>query len=353
MAENENFGYEGCTLTVETSDIDNKVTFAPLAKDEKRIDEKRIDERVQDVTPDLGLVYALAVAAAGRHHVLVYGKDFKGRDYTTEHISQFMPNLLADEQTSVNRIFSIAGLKKPNQKIIQRPFRTPHPTASIEGICGGGPNCKPGEVSLAHNGVLFLKEATEFKTSVLQMLRVPLENGNITLSRAGKSTTYPADIQLVMTTNPCPCGNLMSSDRVCLCSAQSIRQYWAKFSAPLLDRISIRYSTAEGVTPMFTGYNELRKRVKNAVEKQMKRQGKFNQELSASEVEQYCKLTNNAQNALDRAAARYNLSPAAVSSIIRLARTVLDLKDGDWDEIGLPSMEQAIALYGKLPEQVY
>ena len=348
MAENESFGYEGCTLTVETSDIDNKVTFAPLEKNEKHI-----DVRIQDVNPDPGLVYALAVAAAGRHHVLVYGKDFKSRDCTTEKITQFMPNLMANEQTSVNRIFSLAGLTKPNQKIIQRPFRTPHPTASIEGMCGGGPNCMPGEVSLAHNGVLFLKEATEFKTSVLQMLRVPMENGSITLSRAGRSTTYPADFQLVMTTKPCPCGNLGSQAYMCLCSAQAIRQYWAKFSAPLLDCMSIRYNTNERVVPMFTGFEDLRKRVKSAVEKQLKRQGKFNQELTDGEVTQYCKLTYNAQNALDLAVARYNISPRAKANIIRLARTVLDLKDGEWDEIGQPSMEMAIALYGKLPEQVY
>ena len=264
-----------------------------------------------------------------------------------------MPNLLADEQTSVNRIFSIAGLTKPNQKIIQRPFRVPHPTASIEGMCGGGPDCKPGEVSLAHNGVLFLKEATEFKTSVLQMLRVPLENGNITLSRAGKSTTYPANFQLVMTTNPCPCGNLGSEARICLCSAQSIRQYWAKFTAPLLECTPIRYDTNKRIVPMFIGYNELRKRVKSAVEKQLKRQGKFNQELTSDEIIQYCKLTYNAQNLLDLAVTRYNLSPKTKDNIIRLARTVLDLKDGDWYEIGQPSMEMAIALYGKLPEQVY
>lgn len=313
-------------------------------------DEKQIDMRVQDVNPDPGLVYALAVAAAGRHHVLVYGQPLKGRDFITAKIAQFTPNLLAGEQTSVNRIFSIAGLTKPNQKIIQRPFRMPHPTASIEGMCGGGPNCMPGEVSFAHNGILFLKDAAEFKTSVLQMLRVPLESGNITLSRAGRSTTYPADFQLVMTTNPCPCGNLTSNDRVCLCSAASIKQYWAKFSAPLLDRISIRYNSNEGISPMFVGYNELRKRVKSAVEKQITRQGKFNQALGVSEVEQYCKLTYNAQNLLDLTVTRYNLSPRAKANIIRLARTVLDLKDGNWDEIGQPSMVMAIALYGKLPE---
>lgn len=349
MAENENFGYEGCNLTVETSDTDNKVTFAPLAKDEKHI-----DTNTPDVTPDPGLVYALAVAAAGRHHVLVFGRSTKGRDYTTAQITQFMPNLLANEQISVNRIFSIAGLTKPNQKIIQRPFRVPHPTASIEGMCGGGPNCKPGEISLAHNGVLFLKDASEFKTSVLQMLRVPLETGQITLSRGGKSTTYPADFQLVMTTNPCPCGNLTSNSHVCLCSAQSIKQYWAKFSTPLLDRVSIRYCSDTGICmTMFRGYDELRRRVKSAVEKQMKRQGKFNQELSDSDAAQYCKLTYNAQNLLDLVTARYNLSSKAKGNIIRLARTVLDLKDGDWEEIGQPSMEQAIALFGKLPQQAY
>lgn len=346
---NENFGYEGCTLTVETSDIDNKVTFAPLAKDEQHI-----DVNTMDVTVDPGLVYALAVAAAGRHHVLVFGSPNKGgRDFTTAKISQFMPNLLAGEQLSVNRIFSIAGLTKPSQKIIYRPFRTPHPTASIEGMCGGGPNCNPGEVSFAHKGVLFLKEAAEFRSSVLQMLRVPLDNGNITLSRAGKSTTYPADFQLVMTTNPCPCGNLTNDGHICLCSAQSIRQYWAKFSAPLLDRISIRYNSDVGIAPMFTGFNVLRKRVRSAVEKQLKRQGKFNQELSAEEVAKYCKLTQNAQNLLDSAVTRYNLSLRAKVDIIRLARTVLDLKDGDWDEIGQPSMEYAITLYGKLPEQAW
>lgn len=343
--EEKPFGYEGCTLTVETSDLDNKVTFAPLVKDEKPV-----DMCGHDVNPDPGLIYALAVAAAGRHHVLVYGQPLKGRDFVTAKITQFMPNLMAGEQTSVNRIFSIVGLTKPNQKIVSRPFRMPHPTASIEGMCGGGPNCLPGEISLAHNGVLFLKDATEFKTSVLQMLRVPIETGNITLSRAGKSTTYPADLQLVMTTNPCPCGNLTSGDRVCMCSPQAVKQFWAKFSAPLLDYVSIRYNTDVGVMPMFAGYNELRKRVKSAVEKQLRRQGKFNQELSTEEVTQYCKLTYNAQNALDLAVARYNISPRAKANIIRLARTVLDLKDGEWDEIGQPSMEMAIALYGRLPE---
>ena len=342
MAEDKApFGYEECMLTVDINDNDRQVTFAPLAKDEVRI---------TDCSKDDGLVYALAVAAAGRHHMLVYGQPGTGFNTVTKKITQFLPNLSADEQPGVNRIYHIAGLKKPDSKIVYRPFRMPHTTASIEGMCGGGPKCMPGEVSLAHNGVLYLEDAAEFRTSVLQMLRVPLENGNITLSRAGRSTTYPANFQLVMTTNPCPCGNYGSPDKICLCSAQSIRQYWKKFSAPLLERITIRYNCNEPVMPMFSGYDELRKRIREAVSKQTFRQGKFNQNLTAEETAQYCKLTENARKCLDSATLRYGLTPREISCILKLARTVLDLKDGSWDEIGAPSMSMALSLFGNLPE---
>jgi len=346
MAENENFGYEGCTLTVKTSDVDNKVTFAPFAKDEKQI-----DIPVQDVNPDPGLIYALAVAAAGRHHVLVYGQPLKGRDFITAKITQFMPNLMAEEQLSVNRIYSIAGLLKPNQKIIQRPFRMPHPTASIEGMCGGGAQCLPGEVSFAHNGVLFLKDTLEFKTSVLQMLNVPMRNGNISLSRAGRTTVYPADLQLVMTTNPCPCGNHGSSDKICLCSMDSIRQYWKKLPAALTEMVGIRYNTDNKIAPMFYGFDDLRARVKNAVKKQLDRQGKFNQQLTDDEVNNL-QITSMANASLESATIRYGFSAKEVLSIKRVARTILDMKDGNWTEIGLPSMSYAISLHATFPEAI-
>ena len=134
----------------------------------------------------------------------------------------------------------MAGLSLKDENRTYPPLRIPHQTASIEGICGGGPNCRPGEISLAHNGVLFLDEAAEFRSSVLQMLRVPLESQTITLSRAGRSTTYPANFQLLMACNPCPCGNYGSKDKICLCSEKSVEQYWKKFPAPLLDRVPIK-----------------------------------------------------------------------------------------------------------------
>ena len=150
------------------------------------------------------------------------------------------PKLTEEEVITPRRIASIAGLDSPNRDIHIPPFRMPHQTASIEGICGGGPNCRPGEISLAHNGTLFLDETAEFRSSVLQMLRVPLETQQITLSRAGRSTVYPANFQLAMATNPCPCGCYGSHDKICLDSAKSIDLYWKKFSDPLLDRVEIK-----------------------------------------------------------------------------------------------------------------
>lgn len=187
------------------------------------------------------LVRALQVAAAGGHNLLAFGQPGCGKTLALQRFSQLLPLLTVEEAQSVTRIHSLAGILGANQPLLRiPPFRMPHQTASIEGICGGGVNCRPGEVSLAHNGVLFLDEAAEFRSSVLQMLRVPLENGSITLSRAGRSTVFPARFQLLMATNPCPCGNFGSPHKLCLCSAKSVEQYWRKFSGPLLDRVDIR-----------------------------------------------------------------------------------------------------------------
>ena len=167
------------------------------------------------------LVRALQIAAAGGHNLLAFGPPGCGKTMCLQRFGELLPALTVEQAYPVTRIYSLAGILKADDSIMRKPpFRMPHQTASIEGICGGGMNCRPGEISLAHNGVLFLDEAAEFKSSVLQMLRVPLENKNITLSRAGRSTCYPAGFQLLMASNPCPCGNYGSSSRVCLCSAR-------------------------------------------------------------------------------------------------------------------------------------
>ena len=183
---------------------------------------------------------ALVVGASGRFNMMVFGSPGCGKTMLMQYMQYLTPSLTEEESKSVKRIYSLAGLPIRDETKVYPPFRIPHQTASIEGICGGGPNCRPGEITLAHNGVLFLDEAAEFRSSVLQMLRVPLENKTITLSRAGRTTTYPANFQLLLAMNPCPCGNYGSKDKICLCSAKLVDMYWKKIGEPLLDRVPIR-----------------------------------------------------------------------------------------------------------------
>lgn len=196
-----------------------------------------------DTLVDNNLKFAMTVAVAGKHNLLVIGQPGCGKTPMLQKLPQILPQLSFEETQSTTRIHSLAGLLRSHQRYMtERPFRTPHQSASIEGICGGGINCRPGEVSLAHNGILFLDEAIEFKSSCLQMLRVPMENHSITISRAGRTTCYPSDFQLVMATSPCPCGYYGYKDKNCICSQKMMELYWGKFSSPLLDRMEIRFN---------------------------------------------------------------------------------------------------------------
>ncbi len=280
------------------------------------------------------LVRALQIAASGGHNLIALGAPGCGKTMAIQKFPAINPVLTTDEAQSVTRIWSLAGLIKPSEPLIRiPPFRIPHQTASIEGICGGGPTCRPGEISLAHNGVLFLDEAAEFRSSVLQMLRVPLENGTISLSRAGRTTVYPARFQLLMAVNPCPCGNYGSKSKICLCSLKSIDQYWKKFSAPLLDRIDLRVFVENNYDencipeerPGLTTTEEIRKGVAAAVKIQRKRQGIKNSQLSPQEILDYCPLDLEARKTLDNATLRYGFSPRAISSCLKVARTIADI----------------------------
>ena len=305
------------------------------------------DESLDKITEHNGLKFAMAVAVAGKHHVLAYGEPGCGKTMVLQRMTQLMPKLTAEEKQTVNRIYSVAGLDgllKDNS----RPFRMPHQTASIEGTCGGGATCRPGEISLAHNGVLFLDEAAEFKTSVLQMLRVPLESHQISLSRAGRMTVYPANFLLVMTANPCPCGNYGSKTKICLCSAKSVEQYWKKFSAPLLDRISIRFNVMEDNTYPPYSLKELRGLIKNAWERQHARQGKLNNELDPSEIDRYIILDKYAKEHFESYSMKNDLSPRAKANLLKLARTIQDMHSTD-EKVNDISLCAALNLYGKLP----
>lgn len=295
------------------------------------------------------LVRALQIAAAGGHNLIAMGAPGCGKTMAIQKFPAINPILTTDEAQSVTRIWSLAGLIKPSEPLIRiPPFRIPHQTASIEGICGGGPTCRPGEISLAHNGVLFLDEAAEFRSSVLQMLRVPLENGTISLSRAGRTTTYPARFQLLMAVNPCPCGNYGSHSKICLCSLKSIDQYWKKFSAPLLDRIDLRVfvenKNDERIEieerPGLTTTEEIRTSVACAIKAQRKRQGIKNARLSPQEILDFCPLDAEARKVLDNATLRYGFSPRAISSCLKVARTIADISASQ--NITAEHMQEAI-----------
>lgn len=290
------------------------------------------------------LKYAMAVAVAGRHSLITWGSAGCGKTMCLQHTPELLPLLTTEEKPSVDRLYSIAGLDGLH-KNNYRPFRMPHQTASIEGMCGGGCHCNPGEISLAHNGVLFLDEAAEFRSSVLQMLRVPLETKHITLSRAGRTTVYPANFQLFMTVNPCPCGNYGVKDRICLCSAKSIDLYWKKFSAPLLDRVAIRINANdEDENAKEWSVAELRELIKRAWERQYARQGKLNQELNPQEVENYIELTDEAIDFLRIQGEKYDWTNRKRANILKVARTLVDMDSEERKEITHYDIQDAINL---------
>ena len=290
-----------------------------------------------------GLKYAMAVAVAGRHNMMVYGAPGSGKTMVLQRMPELMPDLREEEKGSVKRIYSIGGLY--GKDIVKRPFRMPHQTASLEGMCGGGIKCLPGEISLAHNGVLFLDEAAEFKSAVLQMLRVPLESHQIMLARAGRATVYPANFQLAMATSPCPCGFYGNKDHMCLCSMQAIEQYWRKFSAPLLDRIAIKYDMNNPLETSAWTLEALRSKVKVAWERQYARQNKLNQDLTEDEMAKYITMSVEAREMLDRYTEEKNPSARRVANIQKMARTIADMNDNpDADVRFIEKRDMALAL---------
>ena len=233
-----------------------------------------------DLKGYLKAVRAISIAVAGKLNILAYSAPGCGKTMLLQGLIPYLtPCLTVEELESVKRLYDLAGMEYNTNNA---PFRMPHQTASIEGMCGGGANLRLGEISLAHNGTLFLDEAAEFKTYVLQMLRVPLETKQITLSRAGRSTSFPTNFQLAMAVNPCPCGNYGEMKNICLCSAKSVEMYWKKFSAPLLDciQIKIHIEKDESETESVS-LEKLREQVANAYRIQ-REVGKFNRDLAFS-----------------------------------------------------------------------
>ncbi len=284
------------------------------------------------------LVRACQIAAAGGHNLLAYGPPGCGKTLAMQRFPSLLPLLTEEEARSVTRIHSIAGLIPQGKGLLRTPpFRQPHMSSSLEGLCGGGSSCRPGEISLAHNGVLFLDEAAEFRSSVLQMLRVPLESGRVTLSRAGRTAAYPAAFQLLMAANPCPCGNYGSDKKICLCSGRAVELYWRKFSAPLMDRMDLRVKVdvpdqdeEERRSPCST--RDLRLKVARAVKIQRSRQVVKNARLGPEESAAFCKLSEEAALSLESAVQRLDLSPRAAASCKKVARTIADMDGSEMIE---------------------
>ncbi len=280
---------------------------------------------------------ALEIAVAGGHNILFIGPPGTGKTMLARCIPTVMPDLTFEEALEVTEIHSVAGELSKEGIVALRPFRTPHHTATAVSLCGGGnTRIHPGEISLAHKGVLFLDELPEYPRSVLESLRQPLEDKVITVARAGGTVTFPADFMLCASMNPCPCGNYGSSFRRCTCTPSQIKHYRAKISGPLLDRIDlqvevdgIRYEDLSGAPDGETSA-EVKERVERARAIQRERfseepAGMINAGMGERQIKEYCRLSYECEKVLRNAYESLSLSARARSRIIKVARTIADL----------------------------
>ena len=289
-------------------------------------DQYRFD--LADVKGQLRPRRALEIAAAGGHSLLFKGPPGTGKTLLASRLASILPPLDTQENLEVASIYSVANTSHP---FGQRPFRAPHHTASAIALVGGGSHPKPGEITLAHLGVLFLDELPEFDRKVLEVLRQPLESKEIVISRASRQITFPANFQLIAAMNPCPCGYAFNQDIRCQCSADAIKRYQNRISGPLLDRIDLHLDVPplqahelQDTTPVENSQT-VRERVIQAYKLQIQRQQCLNHALSPKQLEQFVPLDTQAQKVMEMAQQRLNLSARAYHRVLRVARSIADL----------------------------